>query len=140
MADGTELVADAWLPSDGGRYPVLLQRLPYGRTVASSLVLPHPSWFARHGYAVVVQDCRGRGDSGGTFEPFVDEGADGAATIEWAAGLPFADGRVATYGFSYQGLNQLYAAARRPKGLCAIAPMMCARDPYEGWTYEGGTL
>ncbi|MSW19497.1 MAG: CocE/NonD family hydrolase [Actinobacteria bacterium] len=140
MTDGTELVADAWLPSDGGRYPVLLQRLPYGRTVASSLVLPHPSWFAQKGYAVVVQDCRGRGDSGGTFQPFVNEGADGAATIEWAAGLPFADGRVATYGFSYQGLNQLYAAARRPKGLCAIAPMMCASDPYEGWTYEGGAL
>src|SRR5262245_56186055 len=145
MDDGTVLVADAWHPSasdSGGdeRWPVLLQRLPYGRSVASTPVLPHPEWFARHGYAVVVQDCRGRGDSGGTFSPFVDEGADGAATIEWAARLPFCDGRVATYGFSYQGLAQLYAASRRPPSLHAIAPMMCCPDPYEGWTYEGGLL
>lgn len=138
LADGTVLVADAWCPEGDGRWPVLLQRLPYGRSVASSPVLPHPTWFARHGYAVVVQDCRGRGDSTGVFSPFVHEGADGADAIEWAARLPFADGRVATYGFSYQGLNQLYAAAQRPPSLRAIAPMMCCPDPYEGWTYEGG--
>jgi predicted acyl esterase len=136
--DGEALVADAWHPAGDGRWPVLLQRLPYGRSVASTPVLPHPAWFARRGYAVVVQDSRGRGESTGTFEPFVDEGADGATAIEWAAKLPFADGRVATYGFSYQGLAQLYAAAQRPPSLRAIAPMMCCPDPYEGWTYEGG--
>jgi hypothetical protein len=140
LDDGVELVADAWRPAAGGPWPVLLQRLPYGRAVASTPVLPHPSWFARHGYAVVAQDCRGRGDSGGAFAPFVHEGADGAASIEWAARLPFADGRVATYGFSYQGLAQLYAAARRPPSLRAIAPMMCCPDPFEGWTYDGGLL
>jgi putative CocE/NonD family hydrolase len=138
--DGVELVADAWLPAAEGRWPVLLQRLPYGRAVASTPVLPHPAWFARHGYAVVVVDARGRGDSGGTFSPFVDEADDGAATVEWAARLPFADGAVATYGFSYQGLNQLYTAARQPPSLRAIAPMMCCPDPYEGWTYEHGLL
>ena len=119
---------------------MLLQRLPYGRAVASTPVLPHPAWFARHGFAVVVQDCRGRGDSEGRFRPFVDEGSDGAATIEWAAGLPFCDGQVITYGFSYQGLAQLYAAARRPPALRGVAAMMCCPDPYEGWTYEGGCL
>ena len=140
MADGAVLVADAWYPREPGPWPVLLQRLPYGRSVASTPVLPHPMWFARRGFAVVVQDCRGRGDSTGTFAPFVDEAADGAASIEWAAALPFSDGRVATYGFSYQGLAQLYAAATRPPSLRAIAPMMCCPDPYEGWTYEGGLL
>ena len=54
--------------------------------------------------------------------------------------FPFSDGRVATYGFSYQGLAQLYAAARRPPSLRGIAAMMCCPDPYEGWTYEGGCL
>ena len=140
MDDGVELVADAWLPAGNGLHPVLLQRLPYGRSVASTPVLPHPEWFARQGFAVVVQDARGRGESGGTFRPFLDEAKDGAASIEWAARLPFCDGQVATYGFSYQGLNQLYAAAQRPPSLKAIAPMMCAPDPYEGWTYEGGAL
>jgi putative CocE/NonD family hydrolase len=138
--DGVTLVADAWRPAAGGPWPVLLQRLPYGRAVASTPVLPHPAWFARRGFAVVVQDCRGRGQSGGRFTPFVDEGRDGAAAVEWAARLPFADGRVATYGFSYQGLAQLYAAARRPPSLHAVAAMMCCPDPYEGWTYEGGCL
>jgi uncharacterized protein len=89
---------------------------------------------------VVVQDCRGRGDSEGRFRPFVDEGRDGVATIEWAASLPFCDGQVATYGFSYQGLAQLYAASRRPPALRGVAAMMCCPDPYEGWTYEGGCL
>jgi putative CocE/NonD family hydrolase len=140
MVDGVRLVADAWHPKQSGPWPVLLQRLPYGRASASTPVLPHPEWFARHGYAVVVQDVRGCGDSEGVFEPFVNEGADGAATIKWAAHLPFSNGDVATYGFSYQGLAQLYAAALQPQPLRAIAPMMCCPDPYEGWTYQGGCL
>lgn len=140
MPDGLRLVADAWHPAWGGPWPVLLQRLPYGRSAASSVALPHPTWFARRGYAVVVQDVRGRGDSEGRFTPFVQEVEDGVATIEWAATLPFCNGSVATYGFSYQGLTQLAAAARRPPALRAIAPMMCCPDPYEGWTYEGGCL
>lgn len=139
MADGAALVADAWYAEEGGPFPVLLQRLPYGRAVASAPVLPAPVQLARLGYAVVVQDVRGRGDSEGHFEPFLNEGRDGAATIEWAAGLPFSDGNVVTYGFSYQGLAQIAAATRRPSGLRAIAPMMCATDPYE-MLYEGGCL
>lgn len=140
MPDGAVLVADAWVPEGGGRWPVLLQRLPYGRSVASTSVLPHPVWLARHGYAVVVQDVRGRGDSQGRFLPFVHDAADGAATVEWAGQLDFSNGDVATYGFSYQGLGQLFAAAERPPSLRAIAPMMCCPDPYAGWTYEGGCL
>jgi putative CocE/NonD family hydrolase len=140
MRDGVALVADAWHPAGSGRWPVLLQRLPYGRSVASSPALPHPSWLARHGYAVVVQDVRGREDSQGTFNPFVHETSDGVDTIEWAAELPFSDGQVALYGFSYQGLMQFGIAAENPPALRAIAPMMCCPDPYEGWTYEGGCL
>ena len=140
MDDGVTLVADAWHPPSGGPWPVLLQRLPYGRAVASTPVLPHPVWFARHGFAVVVQDCRGRGDSGGTFEPFVDEDPTARRRSSGPPALPFCDGRVATYGFSYQGLAQLYAAARRPPALRGVAAMMCCPDPYEGWTYEGGCL
>jgi putative CocE/NonD family hydrolase len=140
MADGVRLVADAWHPSGIGPWPVLLQRLPYGRSVASSPVLPSPTQLARRGYAVVVQDVRGRGDSEGIFEPFVHEAADGAATIEWAGRLPFCDGDVVTYGYSYQGFIQLLAAARRPAHLRAIAPMMCGSEAYEGWTYQGGCL
>ena len=140
MPDGARLVADAWHPSGPGPWPVLLQRLPYGRSVASAPVLPSPAQLARLGYAVVVQDVRGRGDSEGVFVPFADEAADGAATIEWAAALPFSNGDVITYGYSYQGLAQLLAAARRPPHLRGVAAMMCGSGPYEGWTYAGGCL
>ncbi len=140
MADGVRLAADVWRPASGGPWPTLLQRLPYGRSVASSIVLPHPNWLARRGYVVVVQDVRGTGESGGEFVPFVNEAQDGAASVEWAAGLPYSNGVVGMYGFSYQGLCQLSAAAERPPSLRAIAPLMCSADPYEGWTYEGGCL
>jgi putative CocE/NonD family hydrolase len=140
MPDGARLVADAWLPRGTGPWPVLLQRLPYGRAVASSPVLPSPAQIARLGYAVVVQDVRGRGESEGVFVPFANEAADGAATIEWAAGLAFSNGDVITYGYSYQGLAQLLAAARRPPHLRGVAAMMCGCEPYEGWTYVGGCL
>src|ERR1700722_8579920 len=139
MSDGTRLVADAWRPAEDGRFPVLLQRIPYGRSVASAPVLPSPEHLARLGYAVVVQDVRGRGDSDGEWVPFVHEAIDGAESVEWAADLPFSDGRVVTYGFSYQGVNQLLAAARRPRGLVGIAPMMCAADA-RGMVAEGGAI
>lgn len=139
MPDGVELVADLWRLPGSGPAPVLLQRLPYGRSVASSPVLPAPSRLARRGYAVVVQDVRGTGDSGGVFDPFRHEAADGAATIEWAATQGFCDGNVATYGFSYQGTDQVAAAALRPAGLRAIAPMMCGASFYE-LVYEDGCL
>jgi putative CocE/NonD family hydrolase len=140
LDDGTVLVGDLWRPVSGGPFPVLVQQLPYGRSVASSPVLPHPSWLASHGYLVVVLDVRGRGDSEGTFAPFVHAGSDGATAIEWAARLPGSTGTVGTYGFSYQGLLQIYTAAERPPSLRAIAPMMCGTDPYDGWTHEGGCL
>ena len=89
---------------------------------------------------MIAQDVRGRGVSGGSFDPFVNEGEDGAATVAWAASLPFCDGQVAMYGFSYQGVNQLLTAALKPPALRAIAPMQCAPGPYDGWTYQGGCL
>ena len=65
------------------RNPTLLMRQPYGRDIASTVVYAHPVWFARHGYNVVIQDVRGRGDSEGDFYPFRHEGRDGAETIAW---------------------------------------------------------
>jgi putative CocE/NonD family hydrolase len=140
MADGTRLVADVWHPTNAGPWPTLLQRLPYGRGVASAPVLPSPTQLARLGFTVVVQDVRGRGDSGGTFEPFRHDASDGAATIEWAAALPWSNGEVVTYGYSYQGLIQLLAAAQRPAHLRGVAALMCGSEAYEGWTYRGGCL
>lgn len=140
MSDGIELVSDHYCPPGKGTRPTLLMRQPYGRDIASTVTYAHPAWFARHGYNVVVQDVRGRGDSAGIFYPFRHEAKDGAETIAWLRKRPESNGRIGMYGFSYQGLTQLLAASEQPPGLVAIAPGMTAHDLYHGWFYHQGAL
>jgi len=140
MSDGIELVSDHYFPPQSGRQPTLLMRQPYGRDIASTVTYAHPAWFASHGYNVVIQDVRGRGDSGGDFYPFRHEARDGAETIAWLRTRPESNGRVGMYGFSYQGMTQLLAAAGQPEGLVCIAPGMTAHDLYNGWFYHNGAL
>lgn len=139
--DGTALRADVYRPEGAGPRPALLLRLPYGKTAADSdVAFAHPAWLAAQGFVVVVQDTRGRWSSDGAFYPFRDEAADGSATVEWASALPGCDGRVVSYGFSYPGLVQLLAAARRPRGLVGICPAFTACEARDGWAYQGGAL
>lgn len=140
MRDGVVLRADVYRPEAPGEYPVLLQRTPYDKTVAQQITYQHPAWYARRGYVVVVQDPRGRFASDGDFRPFLDEAADTADTIEWAATMPGSSGKVATYGFSYPGASQLLGASEQPDGLACIAPWFTGSDFYEGWSYVGGAL
>ncbi len=144
MSDGAKLISDHYYPSKdlwgSGPHPTLLMRQPYGRDIASTVVYAHPVWFARNGYNVVIQDVRGRGDSEGEFYPFRHERKDGAETIAWLRARPECNGRIGMYGFSYQGLTQLLAAAEQPEGLVAIAPGMAACDLYHGWFYHNGAL
>src|SRR5688572_15572628 len=122
--DGVRLDADIWRPDAEGPFPVLLMRQPYGRAAASTAVYAHPSWYARRGYIVVIQDVRGRGTSEGNFNIFRAEVEDGADTLEWASGLQGSTGSVGMYGFSYQGMTQLFAAATGHPALKAICPAM----------------
>src|SRR6201996_920993 len=140
MSDGVLLISDHYYPPGPGPHPTLLMRQPYGRDIASTVVYAHPVWFASHGYNVVIQDVRGRGDSDGDFYPFRNEGRDGAETIRWLRTRSEANGRVGMYGFSYQGMTQLLAAAERPPGLVCIAPAQTACDLYHGWFYRQGAL
>jgi len=138
--DGVRLDADIYRPAARGRYPVLLQRQAYGRGIACTICYAHPSWYAARGYIVVVQDIRGRGTSEGTFRPGEHEIEDGAETVEWAAKLKGATGAVGMYGFSYQGYNQLLAAAGDCPSLKALAPAMGPWDVRHSWAYENGAL
>jgi putative CocE/NonD family hydrolase len=142
LSDGVSLVSDHYYPAEAvqGPWPTLLMRQPYGRDIASTVVYAHPIWFARHGYHVVIQDVRGRGDSEGDFYPFRNEGRDGAETIAWLRQHPACNGCIGMYGFSYQGSTQLLAAAENPEGLVCIAPHMTAADLYHGWFYHQGAL
>jgi putative CocE/NonD family hydrolase len=117
-------------------------RQPYGRAIASTVVYAHPRWYAAHGFLVVVQDVRGRGDSEGEFGGFPQEAADGRAAVRWLRNHSACNGRIGTYGFSYQGLSQLLIgvagdgdAAALPD---ALAPAMCGLDERRHWAGEGG--
>lgn len=138
--DGVRLDADVYYPDVQGEWPVLLMRQPYGRAISSTVVYAHPIWYAAHGYIVVIQDVRGRGTSEGKFELFANEVNDGYDSVQWAAQLPGSTGQVGMYGFSYQGMTQLYAAQAKPSALKALAPAMVGYDLYQDWAYENGAL
>jgi putative CocE/NonD family hydrolase len=137
MRDGVPLTADVWRPVADSTVPALVQRTPYNKEMSAS---PEVMRLTRAGYAVVVQDVRGRYASGGVFDPFRQEASDGEDTIGWAAAQPWCSGDVGMLGPSYLGAAQLLAAARQPARLKAIAPSITASDYHEGWTYQGGAL
>lgn len=138
--DGVRLDADVYRPTVPGDYPVLLMRQPYGRRIATTICFAHPAWYAEQGYIVVIQDVRGRGTSEGVFSLFEQETEDGIDTIAWAAALPGSTGAVGMYGFSYQGVVQLLAAAALPPALKAVAPAMIGWDLTQDWAYENGAF
>ena len=136
MRDGVPLVADIYRPRSEGKFPVLLERTPYDRKSESSVAYELSS----RGYVVVLQDTRGRYESGGDFYPFRDESQDGFDSVEWAAKLDYADGKVGMFGGSYIGATQMLAAMVRPPHLVAIFPYVTGSDYYDGWTYQNGVL
>lgn len=135
--DGISLHSRIWRPRAPGPWPALLMRQPYGNRIASTVTYAHPHWYASHGFAVMVQDVRGRGDSGGRFGGFQQEPADMTDTLIWLRQQPWCSGRVGTYGFSYQGLSQLLCsdADHLPD---ALAPAMAGLDERQHWASEGG--
>ena len=105
MRDGVILRADVLRPGGRGAFPVLVYRTPYGKEPA----LEEYTTFRHaleHGYALVVQDVRGRYASDGEFRPYENEGRDGYDTIEWAARQSWSNGAVGTLGLSYPGAVQ----------------------------------
>ncbi|MDJ0659185.1 MAG: CocE/NonD family hydrolase [Crocosphaera sp.] len=138
--DGIHLNADVYRPISTESFPILLMRQPYGKKIASTVVYAHPIWYASHGYIVVIQDVRGRGTSQGKFNLFTNEIKDGFDTINWVSQLPGSTGAIGMYGFSYQGMTQLYAASNELKALKTICPAMVAYDLYQDWGYENGAF
>jgi uncharacterized protein len=141
LRDGVELATDVYRPAGREQYPTLLQRLPYDKELVELRNYSVDVLRAvQAGYAVIVQDTRGRYGSGGEFTPFVSEAADGAEAIAWAAAQPWSSGRVGMFGGSYFGATQWLAATEAPPALGAIAPFLSAADPFEGWAYQGGAF
>ena len=139
--DGTVLATDVHRPVVDRTIGCLLQRVPYGKDVPAIVhgALDVDRAVAR-GYAVAVQDCRGRGRSDGDFVPFRAEADDGEATIRWLAEQPWCNGRVGMFGRSYGGVAQWLVARREVPALRAIAPMFSGHDPLSGWLCPDGSV
>ncbi len=138
MRDGVKLYADVYLPAAPGKYPTIVIRTCYG--VQRDGMHPTVVKFAQNGYAVVVQDVRGRYESEGVWEPFRDEAKDGYDTIEWAAAQPFSNGKVASEGGSYLGHNQWQALSLNPPHLVAAFPALASTNIYANWLTMGGAF
>jgi putative CocE/NonD family hydrolase len=118
--DGVELVQDVLLPEGTGPFPVILARTPYGRGTE----LLHAEMYVRRGYAFVAQDCRGRNDSAGEWDPFVHEIKDGHDTLDWIVKQSWCDGNIGMIGASYVGFVQWAAAASHHPALKCIIPQV----------------
>ena len=95
MRDGVQLAANIFLPSELNRFPVILVRTPYNKGVE---LTPNYRFFVEHGYAMVVQDVRGRHESEGIFDLFTQEPKDGDDTLNWIARQPWSDGKIGMLG------------------------------------------
>jgi hypothetical protein len=134
--DGVTLRADIYRPAVDGSFPVLLQRTPYDKNNGAEFARKA----AARGYLVVIQDVRGRYTSEGEWYPFKHETDDGFDTVEWAANLSHANGKVGMFGGSYVGATQMLTAIGHPPHLAGICPVVTASNYHENWTYQGGAF
>ncbi len=143
MRDGVRLATDVYLPARGGRFPVILERTPYGRSQVGTRHASEPvaRMLASHGYAVVFQDVRGRGGSEGDYVKYLADGDDGFDCCAWIVAQPWCDGRIGAQGLSY-GAHTATALA------CAGAPGVAAMfldsggfsNAYQGGIRQGGAF
>ncbi len=134
--DGVTLRADIYRPKAEAKYPVILERTPYDKRSGVGFGLKA----AAQGYVYIVQDVRGRNASEGDWYPFKFEPQDGYDTVEWAAALPYSNGKVGMFGGSYVGATQMLAAIAAPPHLAGIMPVVTASDYHAHWAYQGGTF
>ena len=157
MRDGVLLATDVYRPIIGDQVqsaalPVIMERTPYGKQSVSrserSRADPRPAtraevatFFARQGYVVVMQDCRGRYGSGGVFEKYVNEAEDGLDTITWLLAQPWCNGKVGTMGLSYGAHTQCALACLNPPGIaCMFIDSGGFSSAYHGGIRRGGAF
>jgi len=138
MRDGVRLSTNIFRPDTPEKVPVILIRTPYNKERYSERA-DFPSLAARRGYAVVIQDVRGMYGSEGEFIPYFNDINDGYDSVEWAASLPYSNGKVGTQGCSYLGAVQWQLAVTHPPHLVAIFPQ-CTFVDGRSFFYFGGTF
>ena len=136
MRDGVGLRADIYRPKQEGRYPVSCSGRPITRRAECDFGMRA----AAAGYVAIIQDVRGRYTSEGEWYPFKWESQDGFDTVEWAAALPYSNGKVGMWGGSYVGATQMLTAIAHPPHLAGICPVVTASNYHSNWTYQGGAF
>lgn len=140
MRDGVRLATDVYLPAGikgkkvKEKLPALLVRTPYGKTGGAESYFR----YVQRGYAVVLQDVRGREDSEGEWLPMYYEVEDGDDTLSWIASQPWSDGGAAMAGGSYLGYVQWAAAASGNPCLKAMLSSVCAGSAFVDLPRRGG--
>ncbi|MEU3517329.1 CocE/NonD family hydrolase [Streptomyces sp. NPDC006654] len=134
-ADGSPLITDHYFPRAEGDFPTLLVRSPYGRGLPWSPM--YGLLFAEQGFHVVLQSCRGTGGSGGAFDLWRNEPADGRATVSWLREQPWFNGTLGTVGPSYLGYVQWALAVDPPPELKAMVVQVGLHDPYALFHADG---
>ncbi len=140
MRDGVRLATDVYLPNGEttppGPFPTILIRHPYGKSRSAAPA----EFFTTHGYAVAIQDTRGRYDSEGEFYIYVNEGEDGYDAVEWIAAQPWSSGDVGTYGGSYGAACQNALAVLRPPHLKTMFAYVGTSNYIEDGAGRGGAF
>lgn len=143
MRDGVRLATDLYLPSEEGRFALLLSRTPYSKTRAipgRASAEDQALRAASQGFAVAIQDTRGRYQSEGRFRSMQDDGPDGCDTLLWLAQQPWCNGRIGMYGVSYLGAVQMMLAPTHPPHLAAAFSEQPSSDEFTDRTFHAGAL
>ena len=143
MKDGIKLSTDIYLPQTNGKsFPTILIRTPYNKSRADEIEhgTRDVEYFVNNGYAVVIQDVRGRGDSEGEWVPFINEGKDGSETLDWISKQDWCDGKIAMMGGSYRGFVQWIAARENPDALTTMVSTAAAGKWFQELPFTNGTV
>ncbi len=143
MADGVRLAATLYLPDGDGRWPAILEALPYRKDDLTSSYRTEYVRLSEAGYVVCRVDVRGTGTSEGVAEdeyPEIEQ-RDMNEVIAWLASQEWCTGNVGMYGTSYSGFNSIQVAMTRPPALKAIIPIYATDDRYaDDVHFFGGAL
>src|SRR5437867_5547163 len=122
MRDGVRLATDIYRPAGDGKYPVVLIRTPYGSETPG--FAKRGKYYVERGYALAVQDCRGKYDSEGDWNGKRDEAKDGSDAITWLGTRSWSNGKVGMTGGSYLGMVQYWVADQENPYLKALVPLV----------------
>ena len=137
MPDGVRLAVDLYMPAGhgaDGRFPVIVEYLPYRKTESRARNTALYSYFVNRGYVLARVDIRGTGNSEGRLIPYEYsdiELSDGDTVIHWLSRQGWSNGNVGMFGISWGGFNAIQMASRNPPALKAVIAVDATEDLYQ---------